>query len=101
MLVHQHNVLSSSTWLIGFAFIFVCTSRLTLSEQVASELKKQMADLEQRAKGTSVLNSSRLKEMIPQSKQKQVDASKRRTDAFEELAQLLLVKGAASSNQRT
>ncbi len=60
-----------------------------------------MADLEQRAKGTSVLNSSRLKEMIPQSKQKQVDASKRRTDAFEELAQLLLVKGAASSNQRT
>ena len=69
---------------------------------MASELKKQMTELEQRAKGTSVLNSSRLKEMIPESKRKQVDASQRRTEAFDALAKLLLVKESMQQgNKRT
>ena len=68
-------------------FFFV-TSWIAI--QVATELKKRMTELEQRAKGTSGLNSSRLKEMIPEAKKTQVEASKKRTSAFKALSQFLL-----------
>lgn len=66
----------------------IADSKASRLGKVGSDLKKQMTDLEQRAKKTSVMNSERLKEMVPKSKQKQVDASEARSLCFQRLMEL-------------
>ena len=66
----------------------IAESRKARLARVSGDLKKQLAELEQRAKKTSLMNSSRLKEMIPEAKRKHDAAATHRAELLVKLREL-------------